>query len=303
MNELNTTHQHGPTSENIIPFPRSQHPTLSRMGVGRSLAPGSRNTFDELVLQSLSEALRGQRLGVHFQSQICLASGHQRGVEALMRLANPNGNHFNTTHVISIAERYNLIDSLGQAVIFKACNQYAELLAQGVNPGPLAINVSPLELRRDDYVEYVHDVLEFAGLSFSDVEFEITEGHSLCDSNLCTEQLRTLTDLGAGLAIDDFGTGYAAWSHVLEFPVSKIKIDRSLIRPLVSDQRARTIVEHICKASLDLDITVVAEGVTGPEQSRLLLELGCGIGQGFGLGRPGTPSELVSRLANHSAGN
>jgi len=290
------TSPHELAVENVIPFPRGQLPDSPQAEALRTL--NTRQRSEDLVLQSLSAALRAQQLGVHYQSQVCLESGRMRGVEALMRLEKPTGHHFNTTQVISIAERFDLIDSLGQAVMFKACNQYADLLAQGLNPGPLAINVSPLELRRDDYVEYAHDVLEFAGLSFADVEFEITEGHSLCDPGLATEQLHTLTELGAGLAIDDFGTGYAAWNHVLEFPITKIKIDRSLIRPLVHDQRARTIVAHICRASQDLNIAVVAEGVAGLDQQRVLLDLGCDIGQGFGLCKPATPTELASRLTD-----
>lgn len=243
----------------------------------------------ELDLESI---FAGSGIGAHYQPQVDMRTGELVGIEALLRIRDPRGNLLCTGEVVAAAEQQGFIELIGHRMLQTACMDFAKLRRAGCAPHRLAVNLSPLELRQSNYAEIVVQAVSDAGLEFSDLELEITEGWSLDDPSLYLQQLVELADLGVSLSIDDFGAGHAAWSHVLKLPISALKIDRSLIADIARDPRAAAVVKSICATCNDLNLTVVAEGVCHVAQSKLLLEMNCHIGQGFGIARPMPLEEL-----------
>lgn len=253
---------------------------------------GKRVQETESVKEAVIAALQEDRVGLHYQPQYSLITGEMVGAEALVRLRNSNDQLMDAAVVVETAEREQLIDWLGHSVLRSACREYAALKQQGLRLNRLAVNVSPLELRQTDYAEEVAASIVAAGLAYEDIELEITESASLADPTLILEHLHALADLGIRLAIDDFGSGHTAWSHVVALPVSTLKIDRRLASQVTESNKAAVIVRNICATAAELGMEVVGEGVTSQAQQSLLRQLGCNLGQGFGLARPMPAADL-----------
>lgn len=274
-------------TDNVVAFPSS----------ARAQRPGqpfvaSQPIKREIDLESLF-AGPDTGIGAQYQPQVDLRTGELVGIEALLRIRDAKGNLLCTGEVIAAAEQADYIEEIGHRMLQRACIDFARLRRASRAPQRLAVNVSPLELRQSNYAEFVVQAVSEAGLNFSDLELEITEGWSLDDPSLHLQQLVELADLGVSLAIDDFGAGHAAWAHVLKLPINTLKIDRSLIADIARDSRAAAVVKSICATCIDLNLNVVAEGVCHSAQSRLLLEMNCHIGQGFGIARPMPLEDLL----------
>lgn len=254
--------------------------------------PGRRPT--QSVKEVLIFALNAQSVGLHYQPQYSLTTGEMVGAEALLRIQGADGAMLNPLTVVETAERGQLIDWLGHSVMRTACREYAALRAERSTLGRLAINVSPHELRQTNYAEDVAREIVDAGLEYSDVELEITESASLSDPTLILDHLYSLADSGVSIAIDDFGTGHTAWTHVLALPISTLKIDRSLAAQVTDSKSAEIVVRNLCNTCDELGIQVIGEGVNSIEQQSRLVELGCTVGQGFGLARPMAAKDLLA---------
>lgn len=242
---------------------------------------------------ALGELLQGGTVGLHYQPQFFLADGKVRGLEALLRVRNDQDEMLNPAQIVSQAERRGLIHELGEQILATACADYSAMRKLGCEVGRLSVNVSPLQFNRHDFVERALRVIENHGISFADVELEIIESWSLHDPNLHLEQLQTFADVGIGLAMDDFGTGHANWLNALKLPFSTLKIDRSLIADIETREDNLAVINSICQACTEMDMDVVAEGVSNAAQLELLVEARCQSGQGFGLGMPMAPDEAM----------
>ncbi len=277
QDQMSSAREMGATN-NVVAFP-----TKARtVNLGQPLVAPQADQR-EIDLESI---FAGSGIGAQYQPQVDMRSGELVGIEALLRIRDPKGNLLCTGEVIAAAEQAGFIEQIGHRMLQTACMDFARLRRAGRAPQRLAVNLSPLELRQSNYAEFVVQAVADAGLAFSDLELEITEGWSLDDPSLHLQQLVELADLGISLAIDDFGAGHAAWAHVLKLPISALKIDRSLIADIARDPRAAAVVKSICSTCNDLNLNVVAEGVCHVAQSKLLLDMNCHIGQGFGIARP-----------------
>lgn len=245
--------------------------------------------FLGLLLQALTE----QRFEVHFQPQHCLASGRRVGIEALLRLADAKGGYLNTQILIDVAEKHDLIGLIGRHIMVAACSGYAELRRAGYLSGRLALNLSVQELRHTGYSAALLTTLADHGLAPTDIELEITETQPLDLPAAQLSQLVELAAVGVHLAVDDFGSGYANWASLARLPIRTVKLDRVLIGPLARCQRTAKIVDHLVRCGVDMGFRVLAEGVHSAAQQTKLLQLGCQVGQGFGLSAPAPVSELL----------
>jgi len=243
----------------------------------------------------LRQALNRDEFHLEYQPQYDLASGRLTGVEALLRWHHPQRGLVPPGDFIPLTEETGLIRPLGEWVLRTACAQAGAWQRVGNRPLRLAVNLSPIQLNQPDLVDVVEEVLRQTGLSPHLLELELTESAFMQNAD---DTIDTLTDLkirGVALAIDDFGTGYSSLNYLKNFPIDRLKIDRSFVRDLLDDPDDAVIVETIIAMARNLKLTVIAEGVENAEQLEVLRRLGCGEGQGFFLGRP-MAAEAIGRL-------
>jgi EAL domain-containing protein (putative c-di-GMP-specific phosphodiesterase class I) len=190
--------------------------------------------------------------------------------------------------IIPLAEETGLIVALGEWVLREACARMAAWTATHAAPTRLAVNVSPVQFRRDDFMVMLRRVLAATGLAPQKLELELREGVMMGDVELALERIGQLHALGVSVAIDDFGTGYSSLSYLRRLPVDTLKIDRSCVQDLESSRGGRvpSIVQPIIALAHSLGMVVVAEGVETQLQLGMLRELGCDRAQGFVLARP-----------------
>ena len=244
--------------------------------------------YEELLLErELREALENHQLQLHYQPQICLKTGALAGFEALVRWQHPQRGILGPLQFIPFAEKRGLIASIGRWVLFEACRQLKAWHDAGLPKVPVAVNLSPLELRQRDVLADIQKALATTGLEAQYLEVEITESVLMQQSNPAQHNiLQALQALGVGIAIDDFGTGYSSLAYLKRYPIDKLKIDRSFITDTPHSVDDVAIVTAIIQMGRSLQLQVLAEGVETAEQQALLTHLGCDLVQGFGLSRP-----------------
>jgi EAL domain-containing protein (putative c-di-GMP-specific phosphodiesterase class I) len=160
----------------------------------------------------------------------------------------------------------------------------------------LAINLSPQALSRGGVVEQLMDALNIWGMAPATIVAEVTETALARDMDLAVHALRRLRDLGMRVAIDDFGVGYASITYLHKFPATELKIDRSLVASIASDAQVARLVESIIQFAHNLGLATTAEGIEDAATQRLLIEMGCDLGQGYYLGRPEPAADFIARF-------
>jgi len=234
-------------------------------------------------------------LAVHYQPQIDVASGEIVGAEALMRWTRPGYGAVSPVVFIPIAEEIGLIVSLGARLLGEACREAAAWPV----PWHVAVNVSPVQFRHDDFLDSVRVALAQSGLAPQRLELEITEGALLIDTEETLVILEQLRALGVRLALDDFGTGYASLGYLLKFRFDKVKIDRSFVRKLGVDHAAAAIVRAVIGLCDDLGMSTIAEGVEKADQIAMLRAQGCREAQGFLYWAPMSADALHRVIEQH----
>jgi EAL domain-containing protein (putative c-di-GMP-specific phosphodiesterase class I) len=192
---------------------------------------------------------------------------------------------------IPLAERFNLINALGNWVIEEACRQMRAWADSGLRMR-VAINLSVHQLREDDLVPRIDDALRRHHLEPSQLLCEITESVAMEDIASTQRTFEGLRRIGVFLSIDDFGTGYSSLSYLTELPAAQLKIDRRFISGLNTSKNAHAIVSAVIRLAHELGLRVVAEGVETLAQRDILVGLGCDELQGFYLARP-MPAEAL----------
>lgn len=252
----------------------------------------------------LRVAIRGQKLGVHYQPFYNLHSGGIVGVEALARWSHPDMGPISPGLFIPVAEESGLIDELGAWVMNTAIAQAAQWArTPGVtSPGRellCTINLSSRQLLDPLLIEHVTAALEAAQLAATSVCFEITESVVMSDVAASMNILGELKDLGVVLAIDDFGTGYSSLSYLRRLPVDVLKIDMSFVQS-VYNRDDRMITRAIIDLAHTLGMTTVAEGVESMLQVEILDALECDMAQGYLLHYPSSADDVSFNDLNFS---
>jgi Amt family ammonium transporter len=250
---------------------------------------------DRLELEgNLARALRGDELALHYQPIVDLRSGALVGIEALVRWRHPERGLLMPDEFVPVAEDSRLMAPLGRWVLTTACRQVAAWRGEQPSLQNVNVNLSVVELGDDDLVEQVQDTLAESRLEPERLVLELTEKAFLSHDEAILDQLERLKRLGLRLAVDDFGTVNASLRHLVRFPVDALKIDRSFIDKIVTDRRQAAIARSIIDLGRNLELEVIAEGIETAAQARSLLELGCVLGQGYHLGPPMEPEELIA---------
>jgi diguanylate cyclase (GGDEF)-like protein/PAS domain S-box-containing protein len=244
------------------------------------------------IEQGLRRAIDANGLEVHYQPQLDLAERRIVGVEALVRWRSDDFGVVAPARFIPIAEDTGIIDKLGRWVLRQACNEIAGLTDQQGKQLRLAVNVSPRQFMRDDFVASVHEILREVGFPPAALELEITES-TLQSTERSRGILNELKQLGISISIDDFGTGYSSLSVLRDLPVDRIKIDQSFVVELPHRSEGLAIVEAIVSLGRAMGMGIVAEGIEQDDQAQSLQRLGCGEGQGYLFSRPLAYLDLV----------
>jgi len=251
------------------------------------------HSADLLALESgLRRALEHDEFILLYQAKVDALTGQINGVEALVRWQHPELGLVSPVHFIPMAEESGLIVPLSQWVLKAACLQNREWQAQGLPALRIAVNLSPRQFFDDNLLTDTVATLNEVGMDPTMLEFEITESMMMHDTIKTAEVLGELRKIGIHVAIDDFGIGYSSLSHLKQFPIDIIKIDRSFIKDIPGDKADEAITEAIIAMGKSLEITIVAEGVETLEQLQFLRERGCNQIQGYFFSRPITGDEF-----------
>lgn len=251
---------------------------------------------------ALSEALRREEIDIAHQPIIDLQTGAVTGTEVLARWTHERFGSVSPAEFIPVAERSDDIVVLGEQVLRRACGQVAEWQKRLGRRVEVSVNLAPQQVHQPNLVAVVADILRETGLPPSSLTLEVTESVLLEDRPLHRQTLQGLSDAGVRLALDDFGVGYSALGYLRDFPMDKLKIDRSFIAAIAKETRSRRLVAAIISMARALDLTVTAEGVEDEDQAAVLREASCQRGQGYFLARPATAEETFALIARWPAG-
>ena len=243
----------------------------------------------------IRRALEREEFSLYYQPLRDAVSGALTGAEALLRWEDPELGPVSPTEFIPVAEEAGLIVPLGEWVLRTSCAQSKAWQAAGLRAIRLAVNLSGRQIRQPTFVETVVQVLQGSGLSPGHLELEITESTIMQDDEVTISAFRELDEMGVGLALDDFGTGYSSLSYLRRFPVSRVKIDRSFVNGIPTNQDDAALAAAIIAMAHSLRLSVVAEGVETREQAEFLRESGCDEIQGY-LISPAVASEQFTRF-------
>ena len=252
----------------------------------------NRDVSRKLRLRSdLQAALDRGDFELHFQPQLSLNSQQVIAVEALIRWRHAELGMVSPGDFIPLAESTGQIVALSDWVLLAACAARHQLLAAGFDL-PIALNLSPVLFKNPNLAQHMKSVIEAEGFSCTHFELEILESVMFGHYNSALSILTALRDAGFQLSLDDFGTGFSSLSYLKRLPIHKVKIDRSFVQDVISDENDATIVRAIISMSHHLNLKVTAEGVETESQSAFLKREGCDEVQGF-LHSPAIP---VDRL-------
>ena len=239
-----------------------------------------------IVLDQFDAAFDGVACGfsLMYQPVVELRSGAITGFEALLRLRHPKHGDILPLEFIGRLEASGEIMSVGHWVLRQACRDLVTLQRDHTRPLRMAVNVSPREFERAGFAEDVVRVISAANLPTSAVELELTEGVAMSMQAPVIRQLQYLRDAGVRLAMDDFGTGFSNFASMSEAPLSRIKIDRSMISSIGRGERQAAVLRSMVQTARNLGLPLIAEGIEGAHQLAELRALGCEEGQGFMFG-------------------
>ncbi len=234
----------------------------------------------------LRGALSRREFVLHYQPQIDLHTDRVVGAEALLRWQHPQRGLLAPGSFLSLAEETGLILPINEWVLNEACRQGAIWERSGLGDLRVAVNMSPIQFKRQGVENLVRNTLNASGMRPTSLELELTEGILLGNDEHIVKQMNILRSLGVTLSVDDFGTGYSSLSYLRSFPLHRLKIDRSFVQDLSNDRSALAIVRTIIDLGHILHLQVLAEGVETAAQLQLLREEGCDEVQGYYFSRP-----------------
>jgi len=249
-----------------------------------------------LVETRLRSALERNEFSLAYQPIVDLQTGQITSVEALARWNNPVDGEVPPARFIPIAEETGLILPIGDWVLRTACAQVKSWLDAGLPAVRVAVNLSARQFSRERLLQSIGAALASSGLDPHYLELELTESVLMQNADTVVETLRMLKAMGISLSIDDFGTGYSSLSYLRQFPVDRLKIDRSFVQDIDKDAGNALIVNAVTSLGRSLDLKVVAEGVETAAQMNFVRERGCHESQGYMICRPLAAGDMAELL-------
>ena len=250
---------------------------------------GATRAFQDELRFAFSE----RQFELHFQPQVRLADGMLTGAEALLRWNHPVRGLLHPAAFMAVLETHPLAYEIGCWVLDRSCQTLAAWRIQGLPPLRMSVNLFAAQLRSGTLVEVVEATLARHGLAPGDLELEITETIALRHGDNDLAPLRSLCERGVGIAFDDFGTGFASLSALKDFPLTRLKIDRSFVRDVCSNRHSAAIVRGVITIGRSLGLDVIAEGIETKEQVAHLRKWRCASGQGYLYGKPVSASDFA----------
>jgi diguanylate cyclase (GGDEF)-like protein/PAS domain S-box-containing protein len=251
----------------------------------------------QLTLENgLRLALEKKELFLVYQPQMEIATGRITGLEALLRWQHPELGLVPPDKFIRIAENSGLIMPIGEWVLRTACSQARKWQDEGLPAVSVAVNVSAIQFRQEDFCELIRRVLNETGLAPQYLELELTESLLLANADVTLSVIQELKAMGLTLAIDDFGTGYSSFSYLKQFRVSKLKIDRLFIRDVAVNPDDAAITTAIISMAKSLNLKVIAEGVEDEAQMSFLRAHQCDEIQGYYFSKPLAVDKVADKL-------
>jgi diguanylate cyclase (GGDEF)-like protein/PAS domain S-box-containing protein len=254
------------------------------------------------ITNRLRRAVAEQGFVLNYQAKRSVRTGLVEGVEALLRWPDSLPGSISPAVFVPMLESLGLIDAVGRWVIAQALSEGAAWLNGADRGVKIAVNVSPLQLKREEFVDEVLQLLDSIEHGPVQLELEVTESMLMAEPRRAGAMLSRLRASGVSVAIDDFGTGHSSLQILARLPVDVLKVDRSFVRELASSRSDRLIVQATIMLARSLGMKTVAEGVETQEQVDVLTELGCDMLQGFFIHRPAPAAELAHWLAALPAG-
>jgi diguanylate cyclase (GGDEF)-like protein len=234
----------------------------------------------------LRYALERQELLLHYQPKVNLKTGAITSVEALVRWQHPERGLLLPGQFLTIAEDTGMIVAIGQWVLREACRQTREWLDAGLSAVPVAVNISSLEFRNEQFSEGVQVALKDSRLDPRYLELELTESVLMRHAESAAFALVKLKAVGVRLALDDFGTGFSSLSYLTRFPIDALKLDQSFVHDIIANADDAIVIAAVIDMGNSLKHRVIAEGVETMEQLAFLQAHGCEEGQGYYFSRP-----------------
>ncbi len=238
------------------------------------------------IQNMLKEVVFEQNFTMYFQPQYYAKDGKFRGVEALIRWRDNKGVMISPAVFIPIAEKNGTIVPIGNWVIEKSVQTYAQWRDKYHYPLILSLSVSAVQCKKRGFIDCLLQILEKYDVSPDEIEIEVTETILIDDFDYISERLGELKKTGVRISLDDFGTGFSSLSYLKGLPIDTLKIDKTFVDTLLTDKNTKIITESIIYMVKRLGYETIAEGVETKEQFQYLKELECDMIQGYYMGRP-----------------
>jgi diguanylate cyclase (GGDEF)-like protein/PAS domain S-box-containing protein len=248
----------------------------------------------------LRKAVDAKEFVLHYQPKVRLDSRRLCGLEALIRWQHPETGLIPPAEFIPMLEETGLIVEVGHWAMEQALKDYSQWIAKGIKVPRIAVNVSAAQLRQDDFLAGVIDLVQAPDTVPEALELELTESLFMQDIESNFRTFSILRGMDVHIAMDDFGTGYSSLRYLARLPIDKIKIDRSFISGMIGNNQDRIVVSTIITLAHSFGLPVVAEGVETEEQAQALVRLECDEAQGYLFSAARPAAEIGDLLAASS---
>lgn len=251
------------------------------------------------IEELMREAIKNEEFELYYQPQVNVKNNKVTKAEALIRWSSPVLGNISPTDFIPIAEESGLIIELGDWILNKACQQAKAWQAAGIDDCKVSVNVSSVQFKQSALLEKIQKALAESGLEPELLEIELTESAIMSDLEDNIARLNDLKEMGMSIACDDFGTGYSSLSYLKQFPLNTLKIDRSFIEDVATDENDEAIVKAIMLLADTMQLKVVAEGVETIEQLQVLNRFNCEFIQGYFFSKPLRNKDFITFVTEY----
>ncbi|MBU3179743.1 sensor domain-containing protein [Clostridium psychrophilum] len=248
------------------------------------------------IEKGLRNAIKNNELEIYYQPQIDIINNKIKGFEALLRWNSAELGRIGPDEFIPVAEQSGLLIPMGDWIIETVCIQNNIWKNKGYLYDTIAINLSSIQLENHKFEKTLKKLIVETKINPKYVELEITESILMKDFDNNIKLLTDIRDLGVNIALDDFGTGYSSLSYLKQLPINTLKIDKSFIDNIVTNDREKAIVDGIIQLAQKIDLEVIAEGAESKEQIRLLHQMGCNQIQGYYFSKPLPANEIEEKF-------
>jgi diguanylate cyclase (GGDEF)-like protein/PAS domain S-box-containing protein len=242
-------------------------------------------------IERIQQALVQRQFVLHYQPKVNMRTRKLVGVEALIRWLHPTDGLLAPAHFLPFVEDHHLSVDIGDWVLEEALGQVTQWKREGLDI-PVSVNISAIQIQQTDFVDRLAEKLRRFELPPYRLELELLESSAMDDLEQAAAIMSRCADMHVGFALDDFGTGHSSLTYLKRLPAPIIKIDQSFVREMLNDEENKAILEGVLWIMRQLRRTVVAEGVETLEHGRALMQLGCELAQGYGIGRPMPAHEM-----------